>query len=65
MAKTKWMRLVANMSMGAYDLYEASDLLPEPEWPDLPFSEILRIAFKDKYIDEMDHPVLKRLRGEI
>jgi hypothetical protein len=27
--------------------------------------EILRIAFKDRYIDSMDHPVLRKLRGEL
>jgi hypothetical protein len=27
--------------------------------------EILEIAFKDKYIKDLDHPVLRKLRGEI
>jgi hypothetical protein len=65
LAKTRWVRLAANMSLGAYEVYEAVAKLPEPEWPSLSFQEILRIAFKDHFIRSMDHPVIKRLRGEI
>ena len=64
-ATRKWVRVSANMSLGAYDVYAASGNLPEPDWPEMPFSEILRTAFKDRYIQEPDHPVLRRLRGEI
>jgi hypothetical protein len=40
-------------------------LFPTPEWPDhLPFREMLKIAFRDRIVDGLDHPVLKRLRGE-
>lgn len=64
-AMRSWVRVVPNMSLGAYELYEATGALGEPEWPDLSFSEILRIAFKDRVIDTVDHPVLRRLRGEL
>jgi hypothetical protein len=37
----------------------------EPEWPEVPFGELLRIAFRDRLIESLDHPVLRRLRGEI
>jgi hypothetical protein len=53
------------MSLGAYEVFEATGELPEPQWPELPFSQILQIAFKDKYIDSLDHPVLRKLRGEV
>lgn len=59
-----WVRVQANMNLGAYEVYEATGNLGDPEWPKLPFNELLRIAFKDRYIDTLDHPVLKRLRGE-
>jgi hypothetical protein len=64
LAMTKWVRLKADMALGAYQLYEAASSIPEPEWPDLPFMELLRIAFRDRLVDRVDHPVLKRLRGE-
>jgi hypothetical protein len=38
--------------------------LPDPVWPELTFNAIYRIAFKDRIIRTLDHPVVKRLRGE-
>ncbi|MER3448117.1 MAG: hypothetical protein C4291_15420 [Candidatus Dadabacteria bacterium] len=64
-ATKRWIRIQANISLGAYEVYEAIGDLEAPEWPELAFKELLRIAFKNRYIDSLDHPVLKRLRGEI
>jgi hypothetical protein len=58
-----WLRVKANMSLGAYEMTEAADTIPDPEWPTLSFQELLRIAFRDRLIDRLDHPVIKRLRG--
>jgi hypothetical protein len=63
LAMRKWVRVVSNMSLGAYDIFEAAASIPDPEWPGQPFQELLRIAFKDKLVDRLDHPVVKRLRG--
>ena len=63
MAKTKWLRVAANMSLGAYEVFTASSDIEEPVWPDVPFKEILKIAFRDQYIRDFDHPVVQRLRG--
>jgi hypothetical protein len=64
MAQTKWVRVMANMNLGAYDVFEASGELPEPEWPELSFEELLRTAFKGRFIDTLDHPVVQRLGGQ-
>jgi hypothetical protein len=61
----KWVRVTANMSLGAYDVYEATGDIPGPDWPTVPFQELLRIAFKNRLIDTFDHPVLRKLRGEV
>jgi hypothetical protein len=64
LAMRKWVRVQANMSLGAYEISEAAASIPDPEWPDLlPFQELLRIAFRDKLVDRLDHPAVKRLRG--
>jgi len=63
LAKKNWVRLLANMSLKAYEVYVASDNIPEPEWPEESFADLLKIAFKDRWIYDYDHPVLKRLRG--
>jgi hypothetical protein len=64
-AMKRWVRVMSNMSLGAYEIIEASAALPDPEWPELSFNELVRIAFKNgRVVDNFDHPVLKRLRGE-
>ena len=62
-AMTGWLRLVADMGLGAYQIYEAAGELPDPEWPDYSFRQILEVAFRDRLIESTDHPVVKRLRG--
>lgn len=61
----KWVRVAANMELGAYEVFEAVGTIPEPSWPDLSFNEMLRIAVKGRVIDSSDHPILKKLRGEM
>jgi hypothetical protein len=65
LAMRGWVRIAANMSLGAYEVFEATAELPEPEWPDIGFQKLLRVAFKDRFIRELDHPVVRRLRGEV
>ena len=65
MAQKDWIRISSNMDLGAYDIFQSKGVLAEPEWPDIDFTKILEIAFKDRYIDDIDHPVLRRLRGEV
>ena len=62
--KRRWVRVSANMSLGAYEIYEALGDLSAPEWPEETMTEIVRIAFRNSFIDSYDHPVLRRLRGK-
>ena len=62
-AMKKWVRVTASMSLGAYEIFEASGDLPEPVWPDFSFQEILRIAFRERIVDRADHPLVQRLQG--
>jgi hypothetical protein len=65
LAMDRWIRVTANMALGAYEMFEATGNLSDPTWPGLPFHEILRIAFRDRYVDSFDHPVVQRLRGAV
>jgi hypothetical protein len=65
LATRKWVRVASNMSAKAYDIYEAVVSLPEPQWPDLSLRDLLRLSFRDHTIDSVDHPVWRRLRGEV
>jgi hypothetical protein len=58
-----WIRLAANMSLGAYEISEAIVDYGEAEWPNMAFMEILKIAFKNRLIDSSDHAVIQQLRG--
>jgi hypothetical protein len=64
-AVTRWVRVTANMGLGAYDVCEATGALGEPEWPAISFNELLKLAFRDRFINDPNHPVLRRLRGEV
>ena len=62
----QWVRMSSDMALGAYRIDVAVGDFPEPVWPaGITFQDLLRIAFKGKVIENLDHPVLRRLRGEI
>jgi hypothetical protein len=63
LAKTKWVRMAADMSLSGYRIYEAQGQLSDPTWPDKTLNELLEIAFRDRVIDREDHPVVRKLRG--
>jgi len=47
-AKSQWVRITANMSLGAYDVAIASGLASEPSWPEMKFQEIIKIDVSDR-----------------
>ena len=63
-AMTCWLRVKSDMALSAYAMYEASSTIPDPIWPATSLKELLKIGFRDKLVDNLDHPVVKRLRGE-
>lgn len=64
-ASERWIRLVANRTVGAYDVIEATNLADAPAWPDLSFEKLITLSFRDKVISSTDHVVVRRLRGEM
>ena len=46
LATKAWARVVANMSLGSYELFEATATLPEPEWPEQGFQSCSRSRSK-------------------
>jgi hypothetical protein len=65
MGMKNWIRVASNLGLGAYEVFESTAEIPEPEWPDCSFKRLLEIAFRDRYIKTIDHPVLRRLREGI
>jgi hypothetical protein len=64
-ATRRWVRVTWSDGLRAYEVSYPTADLGEPNWPDLTFSRMLGIAFKDRLITTLDHPILRRLRGEV
>jgi hypothetical protein len=64
LAMKSWLRMSANQSSGMYDVFVAEGHIPEPDWPDVGFSGLLKIAFSSRIIRTPDHPVIQRLHGK-
>ncbi len=64
-ATSRWIRVASNMALGAYEISEATGDLPDPTWPDIEFGEILKLAFRDRFVTTPEHPVVQRLRGAV
>lgn len=64
--ESKWVRLESNQAAGYYDVKVARKQGPDPVWPEeLTMNRVLGLAFGDGcYINDLNHPVLKKLRGE-
>lgn len=65
MAEKQWVSVRADMSLGAYQIFVATAELPEPEWPEHTFSELVRIGFKGLIVDKPDHPLIQQLTGAV
>lgn len=63
-AEHKWVRIIANMAQGAYDVYPAPAAVGSPLWPEKSMRDILAIAFGEAFtVRDAGHPVIKRLMG--
>ncbi len=62
-----WVRVVPNKAVGGYEVMQAIVRIPDPVWPELSLSEIIRVALADRgmIVDGPDHPVLRQLEGRL
>lgn len=66
LAEENWLKVTSDGNANTYRTHVAEAAFPEPQWPvELSMNDLIRLAFKDRIIDSIDHPVLRRLRGEI
>ena len=64
-AVDSWIRVQADMTAGAYAVFKATGNLPDPAWEELTFQEILKLAFRARFIDSKNHPFLQELFGQV
>jgi hypothetical protein len=64
-AKKFWIKIQGNKAIGAYDIVVAKGDLGDPSWPDYSLQELIKVGFRDRFIDSLDHPVVREINGEI
>ncbi len=62
-AERAWVKVESSMELKGWEVTTAEGDLPEPAFSELPFNEMLRLAFRGKTIESYDHPLLRRIRG--
>lgn len=64
-AKEGYVRVASNTAERQYDAFLPKKEIPPPVWPaDLTFDGVMEMAFKDRVIDSVNHPVIKGLHGD-
>ncbi len=64
-AEKRWVRIIADQAFGGYRVRDANGHLPEPTWPKLSFNDLLKLAFRGRVINTLDHPVVRKLQGSV
>ena len=60
LAEMKWCCLRNSPDVSGVILSTRRDGLPEPEWPDVPFIDIVELAFRGRLITSLEHPVVRQ-----
>lgn len=63
-AQRKWTRRQWVPENRSHKISTANGLTDNPVWPETNFQKLIETAFQEKYIRDLDHSVLKHLRGE-
>jgi hypothetical protein len=64
-ARENWVRMQWSNQQKSYTYQIATAVVSDPVWPDMSFNAMLRRAFENRTITDLEHPVLRRLRGEV
>jgi len=60
-ARDSWVRMVSNQHARAFDVFDATATMAEPEWPKFDFNAWLQLAFSVRLIKSPAHPVVRFL----
>ncbi len=64
LAKKSWVRVASNKNIGAYEVYTPDkQQIEDPDWSEYDFQELVDKAFKDRYINDPEHEIIKKLHG--
>jgi len=60
-----WLRRVWSQEANTHHAYTPGVPPPDPEWPESTIDEFVQAAFKGRFIGDLNHEVLRKLRGEL
>lgn len=60
-AQKGWIRMSADSD--SYVVYPAITEFAPPSWPEKNMKELLKLAFRERMIQDMEHPLIRQLRG--
>jgi hypothetical protein len=60
-----WACLVMNESRTGYDVLLAETQWPEPMWRDGSIASLIAKAYRGRFVDNLDHELIQKLRGRI
>jgi hypothetical protein len=63
-ASADWIQPYTPLGGRGYDYHPRQVEIPDPDWPETPFGEILQIAFRGRFIDSWEHEIMKDLQGK-
>jgi len=65
-AKENWVRADSDLGAGHYKLVVATGDIKEPNLPEVrDFKQLLDIAFRDRFIADLSHPIIEKLQGRL
>jgi hypothetical protein len=59
----QWIRVLTNQETRSYEVLECTVEVPLPKFPEGGMRYLFNIAFRNRVIQTLEHPVLKELRG--
>jgi hypothetical protein len=62
-AVDSWIRPEADVPAGGYNYVEPLGTLPDPEWGGETFETLVRVAYHDRIISTVEHPVVREFLG--
>ena len=60
-ARKQWIRLRPDAD--SYVMYTTTIEIPEPTWPEGTMRDMLKLAFRERIVKDMEHPIVLQLRG--
>jgi hypothetical protein len=64
-AEEKWVRMYSDTAAGYYKMHVAEGDYGEPAWTQFKLGELVKLAYKERLIDSLDHDVIKELVGRL